>query len=73
MGVDKHLKNVQDKLETYEQSAQKIKIINEEEIIIWVAKYFVYKYLLDDLLRLILPKVKEIESQLAKRGVTAQL
>ena len=56
-----------------EQSIQKIESINEEAIGIWVKQAFDHKYLLEYLLILTSPKVKEIESQLAKHEVTARL
>ena len=56
-----------------EQSIQKIERINEEAIQIWVAQVSVHKYLLEDLLMLTPPEVKEIGSQLAKHEVTARL
>ena len=62
MGEDKNLKNLQDKLQTDEQSIQKIESTNEESIKIWVAQASVHKYLLEELLRLTLPKVIEIQS-----------
>ena len=72
-GKVQHLKNLQDKLQVDEQSIKKIESINEEAIRIWVAQASVHKYLLEYLLRLTPPKVKEIESQLAKHEVTARL
>ena len=60
-------------MQTYEQSIQNIESINEEAIGIWVAQAPVHKYILEDLLRLLVPKVIEIESHLVKHEVTARL
>ena len=68
---DQHVKNRQDKMHTDEQSIQKIENIGEEVIEIWVVQDLVHKYLFEELLMQKSPKVKEIESQLAKHEVTA--
>ena len=47
-GKEKHLKNLQDKLQGDEQSIQKVESINEEVIGTWVAQGSVHKYLLDE-------------------------
>ena len=43
---EKHLKNLQDKLQAYEQNIQNIEGITEEEIKTWVAQASVHKYIL---------------------------
>ena len=68
-----HLKNLQDKLQTYEQSIQNIKNISEEAIRIWVVQASVHKYLFEELLRKNSPKVKEIDFHLAKHELNARL
>ena len=70
---DQHLKNLQDKLQIDEQSIQKIESIGEEAIRIYVLQGSVHKYLFEELLMQTSPKVKEIESHLAKHEVTTQL
>ena len=69
---DQHLKNLQDKLETDEESIQKIERIGEETIEILVVQASIHKYLFEELLMQTSPKVKEIESQLDKHEVTAR-
>ena len=65
------MKNLQEKLQIDEQGIQNIERINEEAIRNWVVQASVHKYILEYLLMLTPPKVKEIESQLAKHEVTA--
>ena len=45
---EKHLKNLQDKLQMDEQSVQTFESINEEFIGTWVALAPVHKYILDE-------------------------
>ena len=59
---DQHLKNLQDKLQIYKQSIQKIERIGEETIEILVVQASIHKYLFEELLMQTSPKVKEIES-----------
>ena len=70
---DQHLKNFQDMLQTDEQSIQKIENIGEEAIGIRVMQASVHKYLFEELLMQTSPKMKDIESQLAKHEATARL
>ena len=70
---DQHLKNLQDKLKIDEESIQKIEIIREEEIRVWVIQPSVHKYLFKELLMQTSPKVKEIESHLSKHEVFSRL
>ena len=67
-----HLKNLQDKLQTDDESIQKIKSIREEEIRVWVIQTLVHKNLFEDLFMQTMSKVKEIESQLSKHEVAAR-
>ena len=57
----------------YEQRIQKIEDISEEAIKIWIAQDSISNYLLEDLLRLTLPKVTEVGSQLGVHEVTVIL
>ena len=70
---DQHLKNLQDKLQTNKQSIQKIESIGKKSIRIQVVQASIHKYLFEELLMQSSPKVKEIESHLAKHEVTTQL
>ena len=60
-------------MQTNEQSIQNIESISEEAIRLWIAQAFVHQHILEDLLSQTPPKVKEIESQLAKHEVTSRL
>ena len=70
---DQHLKNLQNKLQTDEESIQKIESIGEEAIEVWVIQASVHKHLFEELLSQTSTKVKEIESQLFKHEVDARL
>ena len=70
---DQHLKNLQDKLQTDEESIQKIKSIGKEEIRVWIIPASVHKNIFEVLLIHTSQKVKEIESQLSIHEVVACL
>ena len=70
---DQHLKNLQDKIQTDEESIQKIESIGKEEIRVWVIQASIHKHLFEELLMQTAPNVKEIESQLSKHEVVSHL
>ena len=70
---DQHLKNLQDRLQTGEDSIAKIEIISEEAIGVWVVQASIHKHLFEELLTQNSPKVWEIESQLSKHEVVSRL
>ena len=68
-----HLKNLQDRLQTGEESISKIKSIGEESIGVWIVQALVHKHLFEDLLIQRSPKLREIESQLSKHEIDARV
>ena len=61
-GKYQHLKDLQDRLQEYEQRIQKIESIIEEVIKKWIAQDSVSNFLVEDLYILTPPKMAEIES-----------
>ena len=70
---DQHIKYLQDRLHEYEQNIQKIEIISEEVVKTWIAQSSVRNSLLEDLYRLTLVKVTNVETRLVVHEVTMRL
>ena len=70
---DHHLKNLQDRLQTCEDSIAKIESIGEETIGVCIVQASIHKHLFEELLIQNSPKVREIETQLSKHEIAAHL
>ena len=64
---------LQDKLHEDEQNIQKIEVISEKVVKIWIAQASVSNYLLEDLYKFTQPKVTLVEGQLDVHEVTVIL
>ena len=64
---------LQDRLHEDEKNIQKIEIINEEVVKTQIAQAYISNYILEDLYRLTLPKVANVETQLVVHEVTVRL
>ena len=70
---EQHLKNLQDRLQTGEESTSQIECISEEAIGCWIVKVSAHMHMLEELLSQNTPKVKEIESQLSKHEIAVRV
>ena len=70
---EQHLKNLQDRLQTWEESIYKIECLNMESIGVWNVPVSLHKNLFEELLSQNAPKVKEIESQLLKHEIATRV
>ena len=70
---EQHLKNLQDRLQTGEDTISKIECISEESFRVWIVQISVHKNLFEELLSQNTPKVKDIESQLSKHEIAARV
>ena len=70
---EQHLKNLQDRLQTGEESTSQIECISEEAIGVWIIQVLAHKHLFEELLGQNAPKVKEIESQLSKHEIAVRV
>ena len=70
---DQHVVYLQDILHEDEQYIQKMEIISEEDVKIWVAQASINNHILEDLYRLNPSKGTHVETQLVVHEVTVQI
>ena len=73
LAKEKHLKNLQDKLQVGEEIISKIECISEEAIGISTVQASFHRHLFEELLIQSSQKVREIESQMSKHELAARV